>query len=285
MSSRLGSVPAGTVRCPHTEGAIAIRPPPQAPEYRHRPRCERQRSSSNLTTQNRLLLQLPKRDLAAIIAVAEQVELHVGDVLVDATVPLSHAYFPDSGLASFVAVMEDGSMVEAATAGRDGFVGMPLLYGSTHSRSRVIWQVPGSAHRILPEAFVALELEGRFGNVLAHFQQDLLDQMSQVAGCNRRHAIVHRAARWLLMTHDRVDGEEFFLTQEFLATMLGAERPKVTLAAQQLRQAGLIWYRRSFIRVMDRAGLEAASCACYPVIAAAYPGQGPSRGGGTEATG
>jgi CRP-like cAMP-binding protein len=225
-----------------------------------------------LETRNRLLLRLPQADRAAILANAERVPLAIGDVLVDETIPLTHAYFPDSGLASFVAVMEDGSMVEAASVGRDGFVGMILLHRSAHSRTRVVWQVPGAAWAIPAETFVDLAEEGRFGRTLDLFQQELLEQMAQVAGCNRRHTIVQRAARWLLMTHDRVEGDEFELTQEFLATMLGAERPKVTLAAQRLRSAGLIWYRRSIIRVLDRPGLEAASCDCYRVIAAAYPG-------------
>jgi CRP-like cAMP-binding protein len=99
----------------------------------------------------------------------------------------------------------------------------------------------------------------------------IMDQMAQVAGCNRRHIIVERAARWLLMTHDRVDGDRFLLTHEFLATMLGAGRPKVTLAAQRLQAAGLITYRRGVVTIEDRHGLERAACECYRVLARSFP--------------
>src|SRR5439155_18129566 len=177
------------------------------------------------------------------------------------------AYFPEDGLGSVVAVMEDGSMVEAASVGRDGFVGASLYLGAARSTARVIWQVPGEAYRIPAEAFLDLIAEGRFGDSLAGYLQQMQDQMTQVAGCNRRHTIERRAARWLLMTHDRVSGDQFLLTHEFLATMLGAGRPKVTIAAQKLQQAGLISYRRGVVSIRDRAGLERAACECYRVIA------------------
>lgn len=108
---------------------------------------------------------------------------------------------------------------------------MPLLHGAEHSATRVVWQVPGRAHRIPAEAFVALAREGRSGCTLDLYQQELFEQMAQVAGCTRRHTFGQRPARWLLMTHDRVDGDEFGLTHESLATRLGPERPKVTLVA------------------------------------------------------
>jgi CRP-like cAMP-binding protein len=200
------------------------------------------------------------------------VELPVGTILQEALTAPAFAYFPEDGLGSIVAVMEDGSMVEAASVGRDGFIGTSMVLGQARTTARVIWQVPGEAYRMPADAFVALMEEGRFGSSLIRFIQVEMDQMTQVAGCNRRHTIERRAARWLLMTHDRVDGDEFLLTHEFLATMLGAGRPKVTLAAQKLQQAGLIAYRRGVVTVRDRAGLESAACECYRVIASAYPG-------------
>jgi hypothetical protein len=196
----------------------------------------------------------------------------VGDIVQEAMAPPTHVLFPNDGLGSFVAMMEDGSMVEAASVGIDGFIGATVVLGADISTGRVIWQVPGSAYRIPVGPFLKLFQDGRFGSVLGVYLQQMIDQMTQVAGCNRRHVIVARAARWLLMTHDRAVGDQFLLTHEFLATMLGAGRPKVTLAAQHLQEAGLISYRRGMVTVRDRAGLEAASCECYSVLARAFPG-------------
>ena len=202
---------------------------------------------------------------------AELIDIPVGTILQETLAVPPFAYFPEDGLGSVVAVMEDGSMVEAASVGRDGFIGVPLLFGPVRSTGRVIWQVPGEAYRIPAMAFMDLVREGRFGLTLSSFVQQMVDQMTQVAGCNRRHTIERRAARWLLMTHDRVEGDRFLLTHEFLATMLGAGRPKVTIAAQKLQVAGLISYRRGVVTIRDRAGLERAACECYRVIATFYP--------------
>jgi CRP-like cAMP-binding protein len=225
-----------------------------------------------LRPRNRLLLALPEDDCAAILAEAECVTLRPGMVLQEALSPAAYAWFPEDGLASYVAVMEDGSMIEAASVGLEGFVGISLVLGNAASSIRVIWQVPGSANRIPAAVFTRLYREGRFGSTLGVFIADVLGQMAQVAGCNRRHVIVQRAARWLLMTHDRVDGDRFLLTHEFLATMLGAGRPKVTLAAQRLQAAGLITYRRGVVTIEDREGLERAACECYRVLARSFPG-------------
>jgi CRP-like cAMP-binding protein len=225
-----------------------------------------------MTVRNRLLRELPAADRDAILAKAELVPMQIGSILQEPMVPPTHAYFPEDGLGSTVAVMDDGSMVEAASVGLDGFIGMPLALGIPASSARVIWQVPGSAYRIEAGAFQELIRDGRFHTVLAIYLQQIADQMTQVAGCNRRHSIARRAARWLVMTHDRVEGDRFTLTQEFLAAMLGAGRPKVTVAAQELQRAGLITYQRGVVTVTDREGLERAACECYAVLAKAFPG-------------
>lgn len=209
--------------------------------------------------------------------------MDVGTVLQEPGVPPAQAYFPEDGLGSYVAVMEDGSMVEAASVGYEGFIGVPLVLGAATSTGGVIWQVPGAAYRIQAPEFTALLRGGRFGGRLGLFIQQLADQMTQVAACNRRHRIVQRAARWLLMTHDRVSGDQFLLTQEFLATMLGAGRPKVTIAAQQLQQAGLIAYQRGVVTIRDRAGLEQATCECYRIVAVSFPGRSDLKAGGRRA--
>jgi CRP-like cAMP-binding protein len=225
----------------------------------------------NLTPRNRLLRALTDIDRRAVLDRAELIEISVGSIIQETRSVPAYAYFPESGLGSIVAVMEDGTMVEAASVGIDGFIGATLFLGTARSSSRVIWQVPGEAYRIPATDFVGLIHDGRFGSTLAGYMQQMIDQMTQVAGCNRRHTIERRAARWLLMTHDRGDGDRFLLTHEFLATMLGAGRPKVSLAAQKLQAAGLISYRRGLVTILDRAGLERAACECYAVVARAFP--------------
>jgi CRP-like cAMP-binding protein len=239
---------------------------------------------ARIRPRNALLAQLPAATRDRLVERAELLTLSPGAVLQEPNVRPPFAYFPEDGLASVVAVMEDGSMIEAAIVGRDGFVGAPLILGS-RSATRVIWQVPGSALRVPAGTFVELARDPATAAALLAFVQAMIDQVAQVAGCNRRHSIARRAARWLLMTHDRVDGDRFLLTQEFLATMLGAGRPKVTVAAQQLQAAGLIAYRRGTVEIRDREGLERAACDCYAVLAQAYPGRAVDRSktGGVEA--
>jgi CRP-like cAMP-binding protein len=239
---------------------------------------------ARLKSRNAVLAQLPAATRDRLIEHAELLTLSPGAVLQEPNVRPSFAYFPEDGLASVVAVMEDGSMIEGAVVGRDGFVGAPLLLGE-RSTTRVIWQVPGSALRLPASTFLELARDQATAKGLLGFVQAMIDQIVQVAGCNRRHSLSRRAARWLLMSHDRVDGDRFVLTQEFLATMLGAGRPKVTVAAQQLQAAGLIAYRRGTVEVRDREGLEAAACDCYAVLAQVYPGRTAerSKAGGVEA--
>lgn len=226
-----------------------------------------------MNVKNRLLLDLPADNCEAVLARAELVPLAVGAILQEVQHEAEFAYFPNDGLASIVALMGDGSMVEGASVGRDGFIGSTLVLGVRHSTARVIWQVPGSAYRIPAAAFLEMIEQGHFGRRLHAFIQESMDQTTQVAGCNRRHSIAQRAARWLLMVHDRVDGASFTLTQELLATMLGVGRPKVTLAAQRLQRAGMISYRRGVVSVLDRLGLEKLACECYGVLAGTYPGR------------
>lgn len=243
-----------------------------------------------MTVRNRLLLELSETDRDAVIARSTLLELRIGDVIQEVGSASEAAYFPESGLGSIVAVMEDGTMTEAASVGMDGFLGATLLTGTDRSATRIVWQVPGAAYRLPAADFRELLGTGTLTTVLLRSLQCLMDQMTQVAGCNRRHQLVARAARWLLMTDDRVEGPEFRLTHEFLATMIGADRPRVTLAARSLQQAGLLTYHRGVVRILDRTGLEDVACECYTVIARMFPGLDesgrPARrraGGGTAA--
>lgn len=183
-----------------------------------------------------------------------------------------YAYFPESGVLSYCTVMEDGSAVEVARVGRDGVVGLRLLSGARQLSTRVTWVVSGDAFRIPADTFLKLATEDGFAGTLGAFLHALFEQIAQTSGCNRRHTILQRAVRILLLTHDRVDGDEFPITQETLASLLGVERPKMTQAAQSLHRRGLISYRRGIMRIQDRVGLLEVACECYAVIAKTFPG-------------
>jgi CRP-like cAMP-binding protein len=216
---------------------------------------------------NRILDRLPRRELARIRKALTEIDAAIRGQIYEPNKPFEHVYFPETAIASVVNVLEDGSEIEVATVGYEGMVGLPVFFGTNQSPARSFWQVAGSAFR-LDAAF--LEKEKRSGSPLAAalglYTQGFFAQIAQSVTCNRLHNLEQRCARWLLMTHDRVDGNEFSLTQEFLAVMLGVRRAGVSVAAGTLQDAGLIRYRRGSIRVVDRAGLEAAACECYGVV-------------------
>jgi CRP-like cAMP-binding protein len=180
---------------------------------------------------------------------------------------VEHVHFPLSGVISPVVTMQDGRGVDAATVGFEGVVGASLALGEELSPYDIIVQVEGEAHRVPARDFQVLVAEDRaLREVMLRFAQVLLLQTSRTAACNRLHEVTERLARWLLLTHDWVEGDRFRLTHDTLATMLGVHRPSVTIAAGALMRAGFITYRRGEIRVVDRAGLEAASCEDYAAI-------------------
>lgn len=181
--------------------------------------------------------------------------------------PISHVYFPRSGVASIVTRMSEGGTVEVATIGNEGIVGLSAYLGNGRSSMEVFVQIPGEAVRMTSSAF---RQEIRTGtalqDIIRRYTQAFLFQIGQSAACNRVHPIGQRCARWLLMSHDRVPGDEFALTQEFLAEMLGVRRATVTDVAGRLRRRKLIGYRRGRIHVLDRRGLEIEACECYRLI-------------------
>jgi len=220
---------------------------------------------------NKLLARLPAEELKLIQPHLQAVELHYGQVVAEADEPITSMYFPIEGVLSMVNEPEDGDIVEFATVGNEGMAGIPLLLGASTMPSRVFVQVAGSAFR--GDAARLLDVLQRtpiFHARLLRYVMALINQISQGASCNRLHDVQERCARWLLHTHDRVNGESFMLTQEFLSQMLGVHRPTVTIAARMLQQAGLIRYSRGRIEVIDRPGLEAAACPCYRLIADQY---------------
>lgn len=217
--------------------------------------------------ENRLLAMLPADQRDRLLRAGEEVKMEVRDVLYEPNEPIAFVHFPIDGVASLLTVMDDGGIVEVATVGNEGMVGLPVFLGAGSIPGRAVAQVPGAAIRIPSTAFQEeLGRNGTLRDSLQRYTQALFTLISQSAACNRLHPIDERCARWLLMTHDRVGGDQFQLTQEFLSQMVGVRRASVTVAAGALQKAGLIEYRRGIIRVEDRKGLEAASCECYGVI-------------------
>jgi CRP-like cAMP-binding protein len=215
---------------------------------------------------NRLLAALPKDLLRTVAADLEPVELEVKQVLFDVDVPIEHVYFPECGIVSLVGAMKDGTAVEVATIGNEGMVGLPLFLGVDRTPAQAFVQVAGHGLRMHRAAFRRFAQEEAFREVMNRFTQALFTLLAQGAACNRIHSVAERCARWLLLTHDRVEGDEFRLTQEFFAQMLGVRRASVNGVARQLEDAGMISYRRGSVRIVDRSGLEEAACECYRII-------------------
>ena len=185
---------------------------------------------------------------------------------------VTRAYFPLGGVVSLVTPMLDGNIVEMATIGREGVVGVPaLLDGALPAGTRGVSQVEGEALSIPAEAFRReMAAGGRLAPLVHTFTQALFTLVGRNAACNRLHYIEQRCARWLLMTHDRVGSDQFRLTQEFLAQMLGVQRSTVTVAAGDLQRAGLIGYSRGKIHILDRPKLVRTACECYQIVSSSY---------------
>ena len=216
---------------------------------------------------NKLLLGLPNHESRAIFPHLEFERLRLSDLLNEIGQPIKYAYFMNSGLASILTVMADGKSVEVGLTGKEGFVGIPLLAGFSSSPTRVIIQIEGSAFRMRAARLIELlRTCPKFERRLQQFSQVVTLQASQVAACNRLHEVDERLARWLLMSQDRIGSKLVPLTQEFLAHMLGTRRSSVTVAAGVLQKAGLITYARGRVSIVNREGLEDATCECYRAL-------------------
>lgn len=219
------------------------------------------------TGQNRLLAALPGDVQLRLRSKMEKVSLASQQVLYEANAPITHVWFPLSGVVSLVITMKNEATVEVATIGNEGLVGTPVFLGVDHSTTQVLCQVSGQGLKMRVDAFKrALRDHPELHHTVERYIQAMISQISQSTACNHVHTMQERMCRWLLMTHDRVGMDEFNLTQEFLAEMLGVRRPSVTVSAGLLQKAGLIRYQRGRIRVLDRAGLEARSCECYELV-------------------
>ena len=215
-------------------------------------------------SRNEILRRLGNEDWDRLRPHLHPISLSFKQLLYQQGGKIDHVYFPDSGVISIVKVLEDGALIETGTVGNEGLVGLPAVFGIDTSSSRVFCQVPGRALRVRADVVLAERRRGgQFGELLLRFANAMLAMLSQSTACNRAHSLEERMCRWLLMTHDRVGDDSFPLTQEFLAHMLGVRRPTVNLAGTALQRAGLIRYTRGKITIVNRSGLEEASCECY----------------------
>ncbi|SDB73843.1 Crp/Fnr family transcriptional regulator [Belnapia rosea] len=223
--------------------------------------------TSMSSPRNRLLAALPADDLARLWPRLEAVELPLQKVLHKPGEPIKDVYFPESGWVSMLAYLEDGDAAEVGMAGREGFVGLPVLLGADHDDIEAMVQAPGTALRMGTQAFrEELERSPTLRGLLLRYALVHHGQVVRTAACNGRHHIDQRLARWLLMAHDRAEGDEFPMTHEFLSMMLAVRRAGVTTSAGTLQRAGHIQYGRGRITVTDRPGLESVACECYGVV-------------------
>lgn len=222
--------------------------------------------------QNAILGGLSPVMATELLNTAKLIALATSQQIYEAGRPIRDVYFPIDAVLSVVTQMRDGGSIEVGTVGREGVSAIPLLLGATTSANESYCQVPGRAVVISSDQFRRLLESGdeRFRGVLDRFLQGYVNMLGQLGACNGMHSILERCARWLLLTHDRVNSEKIALTHEYLAMMLGARRSGVTIAAATLAQAGFIRYAHGHIVILNRQGLEETSCECYGVARAQF---------------
>jgi len=233
----------------------AVRPPPAAAR-----------------TGNKLLAALPPEDFARVQPHLRAAQIKPKHVFHALNEPIRDVVFLNGGVASMTTLMQDGTMVEIATIGDEGLVGMEVVFGGEIATGEAMLQVPdGQAWFMAVPAFKAeLDRRGALYSAVQRYSQAVMTLMMQSTACMALHEVQERCCRWLLMTHDRVRRDDFQLSQEFLAVMLGSTRPTVNVVASTLQKAGLITYKHGHITITDREGLEAASCECYATVRAHF---------------
>ncbi len=219
---------------------------------------------------NRLLAALPDAEWQRWRPQLEAVDMPLGQIIYESGSTLSHVYFPTSCIVSLLYVMQNGASAEIAVAGNEGLVGISLFMGGESTPSRAVVQSAGLGYRLPAKTIKEEFTHAPVLHLLLRYTQALITQMSQTAVCNRHHSLDQQLCRWLLLSLDRLDGDELVMTQELIANMLGVRREGVTEAALQLQAAGLIRYARGRISVLDRPALEARSCECYGVVKKEY---------------
>lgn len=228
-------------------------------------------SPQTATQSNFLLSALPVDEYQQLVPSLKPVKMRHGEVLYQPDEPINHVYFPVDSIISTVTHFEDGTSLESGIVGREGMTGVSVALFDETSQREVVVQSAGRALQMETDKFRgAFESGGSFQQFTLRYVQAFLEQVAQCGACGNHHSVSQRLARWLLMWHDRTDGDVLSITQDFLAQMLGVHRPGVTHAALAFREAGLINYHRGTVNIINRVGLEAVSCECYQTIKRAY---------------
>ncbi|WP_442867266.1 Crp/Fnr family transcriptional regulator [Acidovorax sp. NCPPB 3576] len=226
---------------------------------------------SHPALQNQLLAALPKEEWLRWLSELESVELPLGMVLYESGGKTPYVYFPTDAIVSLLYVLEDGASAEIAVVGFEGVVGISIFMGAGSTPSRAVVQSGGSGYLLRADAVKEeFARSGPVMHLMLRYTQALITQMAQTAVCNRHHSLDQQLCRWLLLSLDRLQGNQLVMTQELIANMLGVRREGVTEAALNLQKAALISYARGHIRVLDRPGLEQRTCECYGVVKREY---------------
>jgi CRP-like cAMP-binding protein len=229
-------------------------------------------------TANQLLAALPNEEFARLRDQLVLVEMPLGLVLCESAGKLKHVYFPSTAIVSLLCMTESGDSAEIVVIGNEGMVGISLFMGGETTPNRAVVQSAGRGYRLKAEVIkTEFDRSIQVRNLLMRYTQALITQMTQTAACNRHHSVDQQLCRWLLMSLDRLQGNELHMTQELIANMLGVRREGVTEAATKLQRAGLISYSRGHIKLLDRSGLERRTCECYFVVNTEYARLLPKR--------
>lgn len=217
---------------------------------------------------NEILADIPQDEYERLLPDLELVELPLGQILYKSGEVIEYVYFPNEGLISLITHMRDGTSIEVGLIGRDGMSGIPVLLGDDIAFEEAVVQVQGNAMRMRSDLLKKVLKRGHSPllTALLLYTRVLMKQVAQTAACNRLHSVKERLSRWLLMCHDRMESDEIYLTQEFIADMLGARRAGVSSAATGLQADGLIRYSRGRISILKRRQLERTSCECYAAV-------------------
>jgi CRP-like cAMP-binding protein len=222
---------------------------------------------THTTNQNHLLAALPEETFERILPHLELIQMPLGEVICESGGQLQHVYFPTTSILSLHYIMENGASAEIAGVGNEGVLGISLFMGGNTTPSRATVQTAGHGYRL--KGRLMMEEFNRAGpmmRLMLRYTQALMTQVSQTAVCNRYHSVEQQLCRWLLLTLDRLPSNEFTMTQELIASMIGVRRESITETAMILQREGLIKCRRGHITVLDRPGLESGACECYNVV-------------------
>ncbi len=221
--------------------------------------------------QNQLLASLPKEVYESLLPHLKPVSLSLGEVIYESGEQMKQVFFPTTSIVSLLYLMTNGATAEIGVVGFEGMLGVAIFLGGDTTPNRAVVQSAGSAYKMNVKALRdKFEIGGSLQLLLLRYTQALITQISQTAVCNRLHSVEQQLCRWLLLSHDRLRTDKLVMTQDLISNMLGVRREGVTMAAQQLKDKGLISYVRGTITVQDRSGLEGAVCECYQVVKTEY---------------